>query len=152
MAGLQDALVAAASAGHVPNAPASPEPERIPAAVDALRRLGISYLRLERMDLGDVGVAALAAELSRGTAAYKLRVLYLGDNRIGDSGADAIADALRQPGAACRLRQCASGTRTRRRVCSPVRTWMTKDPFRVSFPTGSSSTTTAKSRGPRTIG
>ena len=95
---LLDADVERASEGRVPAQP-SPPPERRPparhqGACDSLKRCTLSYLRLERMNLGDEGTMMLAAELAKGAGESSLRALYLGNNNISDEGAMAIAHGI----------------------------------------------------------
>ena len=70
-------------------------------AACALRKLhqsGLTYLRLEGMELGDAEIAELVAETRAGSAAA-LKGLYLGRNEVGDAGAEALAAALQaRPG------------------------------------------------------
>lgn len=54
-----------------------------------------TYVRLEHMQLGDLGAEALAEELRKGTGSDRLKSLYLSSNSIGDVGAYAIASGLR---------------------------------------------------------
>ena len=105
-----DREVAAASEGIVPGAaapsatPAKASPAKIEVICQSLRTCKLSYLRLERMDLGDDGAVALANELGKGVADAYLKALYLGDNGIGDDGAAEIARGL-QARPPCKLKK-----------------------------------------------
>ena len=108
-----DGAVLAAAHGVVPNFAPAPGPAVMttgPALLseallsEALRNLCISYLRLERMNLGDEGAIVLAHELAGGAADSQLKALYLGSNNIGDEGALALAEGLNHR-PRCRLRK-----------------------------------------------
>ena len=64
--------------------------------LEAMRRLGgQTYVRLERLNAGDNGAQRVADALASGGGdGDRLKALYLGENGIGDAGADALASAL----------------------------------------------------------
>jgi hypothetical protein len=61
---------------------------------------GLRALSLEHNRIGDDGCAALALALcgGAGPGCARLEELFLGYNSLGDAGASALADSLRQPG------------------------------------------------------
>lgn len=71
-----------------------------------MSRSSLSYLRIERMQLGDKGAAAVAKELmsaASGEGVGSIKALYLGDNDIGSDGAMFLTEALKTPGTVPRL-------------------------------------------------
>jgi hypothetical protein len=64
--------------------------------LEAMRRLGgQTYVRLERLNAGDNGTQRVADALASGGGdGDRLKALYLGENDIGDAGADSLASAL----------------------------------------------------------
>ena len=74
--------------------------------VGGAMRTSLSYLRMERMGLGDKGMAAVAKELrvaAAGEGVASIKTLYLGHNDIGSDGAMSLAEALHTPGTVNRL-------------------------------------------------
>ena len=73
----------------------------------SMNRNHLSYLRMERMQLGNKGTAAVARELMSAASPCggMIKALYLGENDIGDDGARFLAEALLTPGAMPRLRK-----------------------------------------------
>lgn len=73
---------------------------------NAVQHCGLTYVRIERAALGDDGAVAISRSLAAGVGMDRLRALYLGHNGIGDKGAEALAQGLRdRPVAACRLKK-----------------------------------------------
>ena len=71
-------------------------------------RTSLSYLRMERMALGDEGMAIVAKELmgaASGEGIGSIKTLYLGQNDIGSHGAMLLAEALQTPGTVNRLQK-----------------------------------------------
>lgn len=109
--------IESAASGEVPVAAASTSSiEQVHAGpvdyeyvCDAVRRTALSYLRLERMRLGDGGAAILAKELMKSAKSdggvSHIKALYLGNNELGDDSCRFLDEALRCAGVLPRLRK-----------------------------------------------
>ena len=112
-----DDAIEAASSGEVPVEAAAQEEENYEYTSflgddfawvkGSMNRNHLSYLRMERMQLGNKGTAAVARELMSAASPCggQIKALYLGENDIGDDGARFLAETLLTPGALPRLRK-----------------------------------------------
>ena len=109
--------ISAASHGAVPAARASTPLDSSPTQLpdnfdyvrDTVRRTNLSYLRLERMRLGDKGLAVVCEEMMKAAGSdsgvARIKALYIGDNDLGDDAARFLDEALRCGGAVPRLQK-----------------------------------------------